>query len=418
MAFDPNQFLQETAPAKPAGGFDPNEFLQSTGPQTMGGQAKEAVGAAFGQTMDALKTTATAPWALADSLRKDPKALNKKVGPWLPAAGGVIGSAFAPGIGTAIGAGAGQMLKQMGDIAFEEPGRVLAGSNFSPRAGLEAAGQALAAGAGEVNGIIKAAPGAAPYLQRGIDAAGKALAPVGQGIKSGIAKVSQAFTGAPARNAMQVMDQPSTLVTTIGQVGKLGKAVEGAEAGLSSKLTPELEAAITTNKGGIADDIVTNLMSQARTNAESITTHDAIAGIKAIDRTLPAPTRSNSQVLQKYYDLRSTLADIVSKDEPAYAAAKGAYSEAKGASAMRNIFPRTMTGNVSTVKTVLPMLLDWKRAAALPVTSPIVHGVAMAAGSTAAKAAGFAISNPTARQALISRFVESRYDGSGGTNDH
>lgn len=377
-------------------------------PATMGEQAKQTVRDVLGQTVDALKAPVTGPVGFAQALRQDPAAIQEKVGPWLPAAGAAIGSVFAPGVGTAAGAGLGQMAKQAGDIAFGTPQAITPGQTFSSRAGIEAAGQALTAGAGEVNSLVKAAPNAAPYAQRGIEAAGKFLAPVGQGIKRGIGRVQQAFTGAPARNAVQLMDNPETLVTTIGQVGSQGRAVQTAEAGLENKLSAESMAKITTNQHGFADKIVTDLMEVSKTAPEAITTEDAIMGIKAIDRTIPAPTRNNAGVLQKYYDLRSHLAEIVAKNEPGYAAAKQGFSEAKAASQFRNILPRTTTGNISTVKTVLPMFLDWKRVFALPVTSPAVWGTGMAAGSAAAKAAGFALTNPTARQALISRYIASR----------
>lgn len=335
----------------------------------------------------------------------NPRQAYDRYGKLLPAAGAVIGSGLAPGIGTAAGAGLGEIARQATGIAVGDPKM----QAITPiQAGTSAALQSGMAGVGEVNAIARATGPTRPYLDRGIGYAAEKLAPIGQGIKRGVAAVQEAFTGAPARSAVKLIDNPETLVTTVGQVGPAGKAVEAAESGLANKIAPEIEAKITTNQGGYADKIVTDLMEASRTVPDAINTQDAIAGIKAIDRTIPAPTRSNAAVLQKYYDLRSQLADIVSKNEPDYAAAKTAYSEAKSASNFRNVFPRTKTGNVSTVKTVLPMLLDYKRAAALPVTSPVVWGTGMAAGSTLAKGAAFAIQNPTARRSIISAYIAGR----------
>lgn len=376
--------------------------------------------------LGAVRDTFTAPWDLTKKLAEDPAEVQRVAGPWLPTAGAAIGTAFAPGLGTAIGAGAGEMLRQAGDIAFEQPGRVLAGENFSPRAGLNAAAQTAMAGLGEVNGIVKAAPGAKPYVTRGIEAAGAKLAPVGAAVKKGVSRLSEAFTGVPARQAAKLIDEPGRLASGIGQLGSRGKAVGDAEEVLTNKLmnragpdlpgtfrlTPEMEAAITTNKGGVADDIVTNLLTKSKDPA-TITTEEAVAGIKAIDRTFPNYTAQNSKIVQKYADLRSTLSDIVSSADSNVGTAKAAFNDAKVGADYRNVFRQTKAGKVSAVP-FLSFLFspqNWGgeqlagQALKLPAFSPAVWGTGMAVGSAGVKAAGAVIKSPTARQALISRYI-------------
>lgn len=392
--------------------------FSSIGGVEVGASQKKTIGDIANQGVgDALKTVAQLPMAPVNATRSllstPPEQLYQKTKNWLPAAGAVIGQTLipAPGVGAAIGAGAGSMVKQAAGIAFNDPEvmkNITPGENFSPGAGVRAGTEALLGGAGDVSGIVKAAPAAKPYVQRGIEAIADKLAPVGAAIKKGIAATSQPFTGVPARQAVKLMDNPSTLVGSIGQLGSSGRAVEGAEANLASKLPPKLSAAITTNKGGIADDIVTNLLEKSKTNPDNIFVEEAVAGIKAIDRTMPEYTTRTADTVQAYSDLRSKLADIVAKNEPEYAAAKGAYNEAKVGADFRNILPRTKAGQISTVKAALPLLLDLKKLALFPLFSPAVHGAAMAAGAGAAKAAGYAISNPVARRSLISAYIENR----------
>lgn len=387
--------------------------------------------------LGAARDTFTAPWDLAKPLAEDPAKVQRVAGPWLPAAGAAIGTALAPGVGTAAGAGVGEMLRQAGDIAFDQPGHILAGENFSPRAGLNAAAQTAMAGAGEVTALGAGrlpfkkimGPENAPYLQRGIEAAGEKLAPVGQMVKKGVSRLSEAFTGVPARQAAKLIDEPGRLASGIGQLGSRGQAVGDAEEVLTNKLmsragpdlpgtfrlTPEVEAAITTNKGGVADDIVTNLLTKAKDPA-SITTEEAVAGIKAIDRTFPNATGKNVKIIQKYSDLRSALSDIVSGADENVGVAKAAYNDARVGADFRNAFRQTKAGKVSAVP-FLSFLFNpsnWSgeqlagQAMKLPAFSPAAWGTGMAAGSAAVKTAGAVIGSPTARQALISRYITKR----------
>lgn len=404
--------------------------------------------------MDALQAgakTFTAPWDLANTLSEDPAKMQEVAGPWLPTAGAAIGTAIAPGPGTAIGAGLGEIARQAGDIAFGLPDAIPAGQNFSPRAGLNAAAQTAFGGMDRVSGIFKVAPGAKPYVTRGIEAVGEKLAPVGNAIKRGVARAAEVMTGTPSRYGVKLIEEPGRLVAGIGKGKKLGQAVGDAEEALASRLEnapsaepldeavnnygkkmfgfegdvgrsaglkwgPELDAAITTNKGGIADDIVTDLLVKAKKTPGAITVDEAMAGVKSIDKTFPNYTAKNGKIIQKYTDLRSTLSEILDKADPKLANAKAAAHDAYVGGAFRHPFRQTKTGQTSAVP-FLSFLFspsNWGgeqlagQALKLPAFSPAVWGTGMAAGSAAVKTAGAVASSPTARQALISRYITKR----------
>jgi F0F1-type ATP synthase membrane subunit c/vacuolar-type H+-ATPase subunit K len=430
MAFDPDQFLQDTnqhvQPAPSGGGFDPDAFLASTAPpQTMKdkliGMAKTAApiatkAAGYAMNPQAAVTDA-AKW-----VTENPRDAYQKGGKFLPAAGAAMGSFVAPGIGTAIGAGAGEIARQGLGVAFQDPDvmKHITPGQVSPWAGAQAAMQTGLAGANEVNGLIKAAPGVAPYVDRAVNAASNALAPVGAMAKRGIAKFTETMTGVPARQAVKLIDEPGRLVSGIGQLDSLGQNVTAAESVSEAGLPPAMRAKITTNQDGAADKIVSALLEKKYTNPEAITPLEATAGIKAIDATMPNFTARNGKIVQEYSDLRSTLSKIQASADPNLAAAKGAYNDAKVGADFRNVFRQTKTGATSAVPFLSALVnpAHWGEVAAkLPAFSPAVYGTGLAAGSTALKAAGAVISNPTARQTLISRYVTGKSAGGGGTND-
>lgn len=406
------------------------------------------------EAVDAAGKTLTAPWQLTQALVENPEKVYEKAGPWLPAAGGMIGTAFAPGLGTAIGSGVGELTRQAAGIAFNDPkvtSMVKPGESFSPKAGLNAAAQTFLGGIGDVNGVTQAAPGAKPYVQRGLEYVGDKLRPVGEGIKKMAAKATEVMTGVPARQGVKLIEEPGRLVSGIGQTEARGEAVGAAEEALATKLegaadaagseplkkyaktmygvdldmsegglgikwSPELDAAITTNKGGVADDIVNNLLVKAKKTPTQITVDEALAGVKSIDRTMPAFTQKNGKIIQRYSDLRSQLSEILEGADPNYANAKAAYHDAMVGASFRHPFRQTKTGQTSAVP-FLSFLMNpgnWNtgelagQAMKLPFFSPVVYGTGLAAGSVATKAAGAVINSPTARQALISRYIAGK----------
>lgn len=444
-------FAQATAaaPAKTdtAGGDRPpwEDFGGAAKPQSIGSQAYNTLKGVVQPTASAMSEAAmnfarkAAPTvlrgagyaidpasAITDSAKwvaQNPKEAYQKGGPWLPAAGAAVGTAVAPGVGTAIGAGLGDITRQGLGVMFNDPNvmkNITPGSNFSPQAGASAALQTGLAGLNEVNGVVKAVPGAAPYVDRAVNAASTALAPVGKMVKRGIGKITETFTGVPARQAVKLVDEPQRLISGIGQLDKLGEKVTAAESLSEAGVSPAMRAKITTNEDGAADKLVSALLEKKYTNPQAITPLEATAGIKAIDATMPNFTSRNGKIIQEYSDLRSTLSTIQAGADPKIAAAKGAYNDAKVGADFRNVFRQTKTGHTSAVPFLAALAnpAEWgKTALKLPFFSPAVWGTGLATSSAATKIAGAAVSNPTARQALISRFLTGTSSGGGGTNE-
>jgi hypothetical protein len=433
MAFDPDQFLAETEH-----GFDPDTFLAETAPP---GPVRQAFNAALpyikkvGEyAVDPTAAVSDAVGAVAD----DPQKAYQHLGPWMPAAGGIIGTGLAgPGLGTAAGAGVGEIARQAAGILVNDPN--------TPRTAKEAAtsamGQTALAGAGEVGaigkgvvpfvkskalqagrGVVDGVADAKPYVQRGVEYAADKLAPVGEGLKGMVARGVETMTGARASNVEKLIEQPSRLVSGIGQGGRLANELTAAEQTSQAGIPPAMRAKITMNEKGAATKIVSKLLEKKYTNPEAITPLEANAGIKAVDATFPQRTEKNKAIIQELSDLRSQLSDIVAKSDPNLAAAKSASHDYMVGATFRHPFRQTKYGQTSAVPFLSFLMSPTKwgdgrelvaQAAKLPLFSPAVYGTAVAAGSTALQAAGATLQSPTARQALISRYVVGKY-GDGG----
>jgi hypothetical protein len=367
--------------------------------------------------------------AVTDAARfvgENPQKAYEMGGPWMPAAGAALGSVMAPGLGTAAGAGLGEIARQGAGIVFNDPN--------SPRTARDAATSAMLqtglGGVDKVNALFKSPSvskavtrigdkgieTAKPYVERGIEAAGRAFAPVGEGIKKAASKFTEAMTGVPATRATKLIEEPSRLFSGIGQMKKLGEKVGEAESVSEAGLSPAMRAKITTNEKGAANKIVAKLLEKNYIKPDAITPLEATAGIKAIDATFPTRTERNSKIIQELSNLRTQLSEIQAKADPNLAAAKGAYADAKVGSSFRNLFRQTKSGKTSSVPfllsgatlTGLSLEAAKKAMTAMPFLSPAVYGTALAGGSAATKGAASLATNSTARQALISRYIVGR----------
>lgn len=357
----------------------------------------------------ALSNLAAVPGQVAGGLT-DPASLYQKGAPWAPAAGGIIGTAVMPGLGTAAGAGLGEIARQAAGIAYGDPN--------APTEPMESAQAAMTqtalAGAGEVTNLARAVPGARPIVQRVIQKAGQALRPAIDLGKNVVASATESLTGVRAANVKALIEKPwlqAKGVRDVFRMKKLGKAVEEAEDAAHNKLHPKTAAMIDANRRGLADDIAARSMEKVALK-KPVSPREAIAGVRAIDRTFPTPNQKNSRLLQRYSDTRGKLADVVTASEPDLAQAKTAYHEAKVGVDFLKPFRVTKAGNIAAFQPLVAastagnLLEAGKRAiTAAPFFSPVIYGTGIAAGSAASQIAAGAITNPTARQALISRYV-------------
>ena len=508
MAFDPDQFLQETHPQATASAneFNPDEFLNST-------SSAPSLGA---RAIDVLKNNAPAiargigyvanpASAALDAVRweaMNPEKAYERTGKYLPMVGGVAGSFAAPGIGTAVGAGAGEMARQGLGVLFQDPNVMshITPGQISPWAGEQAALQTGLSGLNEVNGLVKAAPGAAPYAQRVIDAAAQKLAPVGKRLVDAWAATGQMLSGKPAAKIKMLFNDPTaTFPEALGGAKSVEAAGQGMEAALAKegiekkifnpfegnddeaaqigKQTFDKWKALQNGTAQPADLPVVDLnvaknsenpvalfvgnqdlgngpkalytiyqKGQALGSRSTLDFEQLPAGVKIIGKEPRAagqvpvggdlPTISaqeaydakratdyvfpkvvserNAEKIAQLTQFKQAMDDVLSNQAGTLQQASKDYARARLGADFTQILPRTKTGDISTVKTFLAALVDGKRAALLPFTSPLAVGAATSGASLMSRALGTAIANPTARQALISRYITSTSTGNSG----
>ncbi len=443
--------------------------------------------------LSAVKNTFNpAPAALATA--QNPEQTYKTAGPWLPAAGGAIGSAFGPA-GTVVGAGAGELTRQGLGVMFNDP-RVM--DHITPgRPSLWAGGQAALqtglAGVGEL-----------PLVQRGIAAAANKLAPLGERALNAGAQFGQMLSGKPAAKIKMLFRDPTaTLPESLGGAKSISAAGQGMEdalkqTGIQKKTFNPFEGndheAATIGKqtfdkwqaiknGGAAPaelpvvdlavakeseapvalfvgndtmgdapralytiyqkgqplgaartlpaeqlpEGVTIIGREARaagqvpagtTAAPEITAQEAYNAKRATDYVFPkVVSERNKEKIAQLTEFKHAMDDILATQAGPLQAASKDYARSRLGADFTQILPRTKTGDISTVKTLGMALLDAKRAALLPFTSPLTVGAVTSAASLGSRLAGKIATSPTARQALISRLIEGTSSGTGGTND-
>jgi hypothetical protein len=350
---------------------------------------------------------------------ENPRQAYEKAGPWLPAAGATAGSAIAPGLGTAIGGGVGEIARQGLGVAFQDPKVMqhITPGQPSVWSGAQAALQTGAAGLNEVNGLVKAAPGAAPYVQRGIEAASDALAPYGRKLVNAGAAVGQMLTGKPAAKFKMLFKDPSAaLPESLGgakSVESAGKGMEDAlaQTGIQKKTFNPFEGETEPNQIASQTYEKWKAGEDAGQPAE-ISAQEAYNAKRATDYVFPKViSERNREKIATMASFKNAMDDILGNQAGPLQAASKDYARARLGSDFTQILPRTKTGDISTVKTMFGALLDAKRAAALPLTSPIVAGGITSLASAGSNLAGRLITNPTTRQALISRLITSTSSG-------
>ncbi len=176
----------------------------------------------------AAKSIMSVPGKVAQNLTPE------KMSPYLPVAGALAGSALAgPGLGTAAGAGLGQIGSRMADLAYGrvKPADAGQGTNFAPR-------EAIAP-------MIQTAVSGIPETTQGMALTAK----VGRGLR----KIGSAFSGAKEADLLKAYQKgPSTYSAPSMEEasGQFGKALENSGINttptLESTLDPQLTQARDT----------------------------------------------------------------------------------------------------------------------------------------------------------------------------
>jgi len=350
----------------------------------------------LGQTvMDSAKQVLSAPVNAAKSLTPE------NMSPYLPAAGAVIGSAFAPGLGTAAGAGLGQIGKRMADLAY---GKAQPGDAMNPgQEAISPMAQTAAQGIAEY-----------PPVQNAVSTAANAVG-------RGASRVGEALSGVPARDIQNLFQNPGTLFT-VGSKGAAGQAIGDAKAlagvnpGVtedSSTFTPEnISKALNVKSTG--EDALNAIAANKTGTPEQL--GDALKYVSDQIKTRLSTGQDASELI----NIQNHLNNMLDQVAPGVQEARQAYAPLAQRNKFLQLAPVNKNGTVSKANLLyLSSLLGGLGSSVGGVSgaaeaigagavarAPITTGVV----TSGAGALNNLLSNPQARQALLATLM-SKYAG-------
>ena len=247
----------------------------------------------------------------------------------LPAAGAALGTAVAPGAGTAIGAGLGQIGSRMIDIAKGAP-------PMSP--GQEAIGpsvQAIAGGLPEVSGLVR--PGAMNLAQ----AFGKGMAKAGETLSG----VKQDIFQQTAKQGLSTYQAPS-----MQKAKEVFGAVLGPEgqAALKSSASEAFDPAL-----GQARSLATDVGTKIETG-QNVTALEALKARQATDRVISSTPLWDDKTRAALFDWRQKFDNILMSQRGDLKEASDLYRQAVVKKSILNPTRITKSGKPSAF---LPMIL-------------------------------------------------------------
>lgn len=362
-AFDPNQSF---ASAKPE--FDPNAPFTAVGDNQSGMGGSPPLGFVAKQVLGATPMAKAASWATSPSA--------------LPIAGAVVGSAIAPGPGTAVGAGVGQIAKRMVDIYHGSPVQSPAQEAIAPMA------QAVAGGLPEVSGIMS--PGTSTLADK-----------VGQGL----AKAGQTMSGVKADILKQATNQGYSTygAPSIAKAQEVFGAVLGPE-GQAAMKQPASEAfdASLGKARSLASEIGTKLE-----NGETVSAIDALKARQATDRIISATPITDKVARKSLYDWRTKFDDVMSDQSGPLKEVSNLYRQAKVKAAILNPTRITKSGEPSAF---LPLVLGAGARGAEGIANTLIGTSPMAWGLGATTLGSIP---PIAGRAALAAFIDKVTDGKG-----
>lgn len=322
----------------------------------------------------------------------------------LPAAGMMAGTAIAPWVGTAAGAGLGSIAQRMADLAYgqgappPEPGTA-----FAPK---EA-----------VWPMVNAATAGIPETQEG-QKAGQAISNAYESVKPGATKalkqIGQMFTGKSAAKVGQIIKDPMAILPESMGGAKSIKDASDAYGKALENTTVQHEGQQYVTRGlekkdfgpfkrghQEAEDVAQSIYDKWKAG-EPVTAQEAYSAKRATDKLWPAVVKErNAEDIRQMSEFKTGMDDVLSSQAGPFADASKDYARARLKSDFTQILPRTKTGDISTVKSLLMPMLDPKKIPFLLATSPAMTGAGNLAGQTAMKGLNAVAQNPEARQVLM-----------------
>lgn len=308
------------------------------------------------------------------------------VGAAAGAPGGLPTAIAGGGLGYAAGKQAGNIL---GQTLGNEPVPPLADQMINTAkdvwrgAEYEAGGRALGA----------VAETAAPLLGRG-----------GSAIKKGWSKVGEALTGKSAQKVSRLIEDPSVILPEfLGGAKSVPEAsVDYGQALGKSELTkPEFDPFAGDAKAKEMGSLTWQRWKSG--TGEPIDPQEAYDGIQATKYAMPAAiTERNVEKVRELMQFKDAMENILTEQKgPLMEASKG-YGRAKLKEDFSQWFPRTQTGKISQVKSLMmPSFIDPARAWMLGLTSPKVFGAATAAASGMAGLTKEMLAQPAMKSMLM-----------------
>lgn len=325
----------------------------------------------------------------------------------LPTAGMIAGTALeggVPGPLTAGGAGLGSIAQRMADIAYGQ-GAPAPTQSFAPKEAIMPM----------VNTALAGVPATSEGQAVG-EKAGEALSYLKDKFAKALPKVGQSLTGKSAVKVSRLMKDPTAILPeSLGGSKSVedaseayGKALETAPVhhpeGYVTKGLDKIEFDPFSENNSDAADIA-RTVRQKWLAGEPISAQEAFNAKRATDYTWPKVVKEgNAERIRLLSEFKNGMDDVLSDQSGHFLKASKDYARARLGADFTQILPRTKTGDISTVKTLLLHTLAPGRSAGLlagGLTSPLTTGVGNLVGQGAAKGLNAIANNPEARQILL-----------------
>lgn len=337
----------------------------------------------------------------------------------LPAAGAMAGTAVLPGVGTSVGAGMGSIAQKIADMVYGTSGPVEPTTSFM---GIPMAPKAA------IDPMLNTALAGGPETTEG-QAAGKAISETYESAKPGfkktLSKVAQTFTGKSAAKVRQLIEDPTAILpeglggakSVENASNQYGEALENSSVfhpeGYVTRGVEKIDFSPFERGHSEADTLAQKTWDKWKAG-EPISAKEAYDAKRATDYTWPKVVREgNQERIRLLSEFKTGMDDIMSNPEdglPKVLKASKDYARARIGADFTQILPRTKTGDISTVKTLLLHTLSPK-GYAIPLaglTSPAVTGIGNLAAQAGMKGLNLLSSDPAIRQTLLGLLQQMR----------
>lgn len=357
---------------KPASKF---EYLDTQSQQ----QPQPDTSGSFPEARAAIKNLVTTPMKIAKSLTPE------KMSEQAPVLGAVGGEMLAGPAGAAIGAGTGQIVKRIADLAY---GRVQPGAAMNP---------AKEAVAPMIQSATAGLPGTTQW-QAVTKVIGKGLAKAGQAFSGTRADVLQqaAKQGYSTYGAPSLAKAQDVFAEALGPEGQQAMKQTASQA-----FDPALGQA-----RALATDIGTRLEG-----GETISAIDALKARQATDRVISATPFWDAKARQALFDWRNTFDEVIKTQGGPLKEASSTYRKAIVKDAILKPLPVNKHGEYSRLAPMLASLAGGvggvgghdARGGALGTAGYLLGTSPLAMGAAATTLGAI---NPVVRQAALAAFID------------